>query len=777
MKRMVCWIAVSVLAVVAHAETYRWAPVSGPYYGGSWDNRSNWTAAAGGYAAGYPNAVGDVAHFYWGGTATAFAVQLSNMNRTNIATVGGLSITVSNTMYMGSYNPTCGLTFVSGSLGRSVIAYTNVAPDGYGMIWMDQDQQFSLYGDYATFRLSNDLDIISHSLPCTSYETTPPTPNYEGDALFTLDDYIQFRGDYTIRKYGLGEMLLGVLYDTGPTAPEIRTTKPFMINDGLCYAVYTAVVEPPFVMNTFIDCQNYLHEGMFCPLGLIDDTNVTVNYDVVLTNGGYYLPRFSNWSYVLNSGSRARLTIADYGYVYTPGNVEWNCDVRGFGTMYKGWEDKVVLNGSISPGVSVSNINWLRLYSMTNEGIRLGASHDPVDLNIEINGLHDSFGEDADALIMQKLSSVDLGLVNLKLFTIGQSNPYRTNEIMYSPESAFIGNLNSVTWSNPGRTGEVIVTPQSVFITGIPPLSSNFFDLLPDQLVFVQGETQKVLTARGPYSVALNVSNDSSWITAPATATVTGAPVDIAVSVPATQPVTNGYGMSSGSLLVAAAADTASAYRVEVLVVQPGYFELDTATLNFFSDQADYFDVWASSPLTVGLNVSVVSGGSWLTLSRTSLGLTNSSQVVRITGTAQPGGTSGLIRFANAANTAVFHDVVVRVLDNGFFEVAPSTLEFALGETQKFFTASSPWRAVVDVAIAATDSWIVTAPSLSLADNTLSVPVIIPADQPNGSSGTITLTNRCVPGPARQVTVTVVPEPLAAVGGLLGVLALLRRRK
>ena len=728
----ICLLAISI-ALTATADVYNYVPVSGPEFSGSWDLNSNWFNATSGSRIsplpGYPNLAGDVAIIQGGGTnAASNAWQLWPNMYTNIfANVGVISVSISNEMLLGnSGSPGAYRLILNDPSGKSVIALTNMVPDNH--LYLNQ-AQLSTYWDM-WFILSNDLEITSQSVPYLFEGNW-----YEDAASIAFDVDTRIYGDYEITKNGRGNLMIGNYYGA-PTEPQIRTTKPFTVNGCAVIISEGARIDPPFRLNSITDCKNEAHRTTLYNLG--------AEYDIDLVMNGAFFNFDDPWGLWPAGTNAGTLTVQNFALIDPDNGLTFRFinDVNGSGEIYKGYNDEASgeldFTGSISPGIN--DIDYLYFRSLFNSGMHFGASRNAVDINIQINGMRDEFGVDADAVAIQGESSVPLNYINLNLFTDGHSNPYRTNEVMYSYDGGFLGSLNSIVWSDPNRTGEVIVTPESVYVTGVPPLS-NFFDIYKDKVVLVQGETQQILIARSPFEMDVNAVADESWISVqPVISLSNDAQVSVSVTVPANQSVTNDFGLSKGTIRFSSVADPSIYIDESVYVVEPGYFELDKTKLFFIADRLNTATIYAESFLTVNVNINN-QGGSWITLDKSSISITNNRKSVGVEIPEQPAGTTGTIRFENDDVLGLIHDVAVEVVENGYFEVSPTTLEFVTGETQKYINVSSPFRA--DVNINSTDSWVAVSSFVSLDENGYSVPVVIPASQAVGSTGTITFVNPC----------------------------------
>ncbi|MCX7001761.1 MAG: hypothetical protein NTV22_00640, partial [bacterium] len=587
-------------------------------------------------------------------------------------------------------------------------------------------------------------------------------------------------GNHAINVYGGGFLVLGGYYSTPPN-PAILTTGPLTAHGTYVTLNEGAIISPPLVLHSITDCKNEFQRSTLYGIGVTDPDMLIFNVDFELSQGYYNM--FIDWktNLITQGGTynRGSVTTRDWG-LFAPrvggGVLRLDCDVRG-AEFWKGYSASagrdVEFPGSLSPGID--SMDLMYIVGLATSGVcRIGTKSNKVDVNIEINGLRDFIALDNDTLAFDNVGAVGLGNMDLKL-TVGWSNPYRTNTILYSNNAALAGDFNSVSWIG-GRTGEVIVTPDTVYVTGIPPSTTNFFDVQPDSLIMLVGQTAAVVTVQSPYTVNVNVSNDKPWLTvAPQIAVPANTPVQAGITVPANLPTTNGYGFSRGSVWYVAPAQPQMNYEVPVYVVQTGYFELDQNRLYYMADQADYQNVAAFAPFAENLSAAAL-GAPWITnVTPAAFALNDSDQDVNIGITAAPAGSTGTVRFTNTGVPTVTHDVAVYVVANGFFETVENELVFTPGETQKWFEIFSPFRAEVDMQGSA--PWIEVESHISLDNDAWLVPVTIPASQPVDSTGTVTLVNSCFPAITQSVTVTVVPE--AGVTALLAVtaLGLLRRQR
>lgn len=762
------------MSMQAMAETYTYTPVDELGYYGSWDNPSNWTDSAGVRASGYPRMPGDSANIFGGGTnpyGTPWQLWPNNFTDV-IANVGHILVAISNRVLVGNSGTDKYLVFNNPGKREAVWALTNMVPDNQYYV---NDWQVATAWDLFMI-LSNDLRIMVTSVP---YE-------YDGEewtdaAGFGIDYDTTMVGNHAINVHGGGFLILGNYYST-PPSPAILTDQPMTLYGTYLILNEAAIVKPPLVLRSQNDCQNRWMRSTMYGLGIATPGQLTFNIDFVSHYG--YMTTFGNWpTNVITPGgvyNKGSVTIEDWG-LFAPANsaagvLRMACDVRGRGELWKGYLNtggNLELVGSISPGIN--DRDYLYIRALTNLGsVAIGTKDENVDIQIDVDGLRDRFAEDADAVVFRNIGDVNLEKIDLKVQVGSQSNPYRTNEIMYMVDGNFVGDFASVTWLG-GRTGEVIVTPESVYVTGIPPATTNFFDVRPDGIILVQGETQGVVRVYSPYNVMVSISNTEAWLTTESQLALTaGAPVETVINVPASQPATQSWGFARGEVWYRAAHEASVAYRVPVFVLRAGYFELDTRTLYFLADQEGGGSVRVYSPLPVNVSVAAVNT-PWATVAPSLVSVNGSYAYVDIEVAAQPAGTTGTVRFTNTGEPTVQHDVTLQFIGNGFFDTVEKELVFVQGETQKWFEVFSPVRA--DVTIAATNApWIDVPDYVSMDGDAWLVPVTIPADQAVDSEGTIILQNECDPSITRSVTVRVVPE-----GGILslvvvGLMALWRRR-
>lgn len=741
------------MGVRAMAETYTYTPVDEFGYFGSWDNPSNWTDSAGVRASGYPRVAGDKALIYGGGTNSyEDPWQLWPNNFTDvIAHVGHVLVAISNSVLIGNSGADKYLVFNNAGQPEAVFALTNMVPDNQYYV---NDWQVATAWDLLMI-LSNDLRILINSVP---YE-------YDGEiwtdsAGFAIDYFTTMVGNHAINVYGGGFLILGNYYGTPPN-PAILTDQPMTLYGTYLILNEAAIVKPPLVLRSQNDCQNRWIRSTMYGLGVSTPRTLTFNMDFVSHRG--YMTTFGNWpTNIITPGgvyNKGSVTIEDWG-LFAPANsaaglLRMACDVRGRGELWKGFSDtggNLELVGSISPGVD--DIDYLYIRALTNLGsVAVGTHADKVDVNIDVNGLRDWFAEDADAVVFGNIGDVNLGNIDLKLNVGSQSNPYRTNEVMFMVDGNFVGSFSSVTWIG-GRTGEVIVTPQSIYVTGVEPATTNFFDARPDRVVLVQGETQANVRLISPFTVAVTVSNTEPWLSSTSGVVLTAdVPVETAIVVPADQPATNSWGFSFGEVWYRAANEGSVAYPVAVFVVKPGYFELDTRTLYFMAGQNGGDSVRVYSPLNVSVSATPINA-PWATVTPGVVNVDDSYGYVGVSVAAQAAGTTGTVRFASAGVT---HDVKLQFIEDGFFDTVEKELEFVVGETQKWFEVFSPWRA--DVTIAATNAaWIEVPGFVSMDGDAWLIPVTIPSNQVADSEGTIILQNVCYSNVTRSVGVRVVPE-------------------
>lgn len=750
---------------------------------GAWDSPAMWTSTDPADSNSFPSLPGDHAVFEQG-YLPWFAAHLNRLGSNPVTWVGQITAAVSNEMYILSGGGAATLVFTNRPGQHTVIAYTNVAPDGEPLIWIGQNQSCSLdteLGDpdrYVLFLLSNDVDLIAHSLPYMDQD------GYwrEDDALMIFDGSCIVAGNQRIRKFGAGELLFGILYTSGPSTPLIMITKPFEVYDGWCYATYAAILDSELHLIYNIDCMNYGHDPFFCPLGDLGEGEQYVNVNLVISNGANFVSRFADWSTTRVEGTKAQVTVAEDAYFYVwdhdpgepPFNVTLKCPVKGYGVLRKVFGGSLTLSGTIEPGYTTGERDYLIFYSYTNSGIVAGTKDEKVTYVVDVDGLEGNSGVDSDGITFQNVSSVNLGNMNLVVNNTGYSNPYRTNMIIFSTDGAIGGAFNSVTWADTNRVGEVVVTPGAVYVTGIPG-KPGFFDVDPLRLIYVTGETQKVLRLRSPEVVNVGVTSAPAWVSVASSVSLTGAVEELSVAVPSDVATTSGYGLASGVVRCQSLTDSNQYYDIGVFVIRPGYFELDENELYYFAGLGGYRYVQVYSPLAVTVNVQVVEGDAWLQAGPSQVVLDDSSEYVEVLAQNMGHGAVGRIRFSTVGVPENTHDVVVRFLENGTFFVSPTNVEFVVGETQKTVIASCPWQACVKTSIAPGDSWISTVDELHLAYGAEEVPIVIPATQAEGSVGKVVFVNKNFTNITQEVTVTVVPEGGAV--GVMGLLAWLVARK
>jgi hypothetical protein len=764
MKKLLCLaiVACAVCAWPVLAEDYTYTPLNPLTFRGLWDTPSNWTTSAGLRGISPPSLPNDFALIFGGGTATHYG-GFFQIWPTGTYNLGQLNVVISNELYLGSDEETSRLIFTSAT-DKVKIALTNMVPDH--QYYVNDGQLGFIFN--TILLISNNLDIYITSVP---YEYNGVWYTDSGGMFLDYDTILD--GEHFANVYGGGFLTVGNYYTVPPT-PQILISRPFTLHGTYLVLNEGAIVRPPLVLRSFTDCKNEFQRSTMYGLGAPPSSDATLLYNVDFVFSNAYYNAWNDWkTNLITPGgvyNRGSMTVHDWALLAPePGCLlQFNCDVRG-NDIWKSYTGTaggdLEFIGSISPGIDGNGLMWIEVLG-TSGVVRVGTKNDKVDLNIGINGLHNWIDEDHDSLAFDGVPTIGLGNIALKL-NVGTSNPYRTNEIMYSADSGLAGSFSSISWIG-GRTGEVIVTPDSVYVTGIPPATTNFFDVDPDSIILEQGQTQAWVTLRSPYSVNVTASNDEPWITvAPQVAVPANTPVQTSVNVPAGQPTTNGWGFSVGSVWYRAAADPTTAYEVPVFVVQPGYFELNTRALYFYENQADYLIVRAYAPFAVNASVAAINS-PWITPDPTSIGMTDSYAYVDINVAAMPAGTTGTVRFANTGVPSVVHDLAVNVIANGFFDTVEKELMFVQGETQKWFEIFSPLRAEVDMQGSA--PWVTVPPHISLDGDAWMVPVEIPASQPVDSTGQVALVNSCFSNITQTVTITVVPE--AGVTALLAVIAL-----
>lgn len=765
MLMAVLWVSVSALA-----DTYFWRVTQPGSF--AWELTNGWTVIGNEANSNlWPRNPGDVANLLVPITQTQRYGHFQVWFMEN-KYVGDMALSFSNDgnghiLFTAANNPL--VVFLNPEKGYSTLVHTNVTPVTSG--GQTNNQQVIFYDDTVVI-LSNDLRIANvcaeNPLELTDYT----------DLYFAEDTQIRGNG-YKVIKNGPGWLDFD---DNG----KLTGAAELQINGSTLYVVDaawgTTEIDCPIYLNSLYDCKNEYQRSSVHLAGK------RIDMDFIARKGAFLSTPYSgdgvtSWLQRELPGS---IQVDDacfmWPYWVADGRV-WTNDltgtVSGEGILYTGFSNvragAVRFLGRIQPGVN--GIGELYVRTFTNYFVAFGIKDDPLAVDIEVNGLRDWLGEDADFLGYVQGSMVgpmNLGNINLTINVGAASNPYRTNEILWSREQQLNGDFKTVTWVG-GRTGEVIVTPESVYVTGIPPATTNFFDVLPDEIILVQGQTQAVVTLRSPFEVLVNVSNDAAWIaTANQTMVTSGGPVETSVYVPADQPATNGWGLSRGDVWFSAAAEPGVSYNVPVYVLQPGYFQLNARRLYFFADQADYITMQAYSPFSANISVTPINS-PWITATPATLNVDDSFDYTDIEITAQPAGTTGTVRFTNTGVPSVQHDVEVYVVANGYFDTVEKELVFVQGETQKWFEVYSPFRAEVDMQ-ATNYPWISVPGHVSMDGDSWLIPVTIPADQAVDSTGIITLQNTCFADITNSVTVTVVPE--AGIVSLAGLVMawLLRRR-
>lgn len=781
MKYVTLLIATLLCAGTVYCADYE-LNTEGEYNAYSWDFPSNWTdRVTGERGLTYPSKPGDRAFVHDGDKVvdgdSRYDIYLNN--RTDVfANVDMLVVNTTNQLLLGNVNDNR-LYFSGGDDEISQLILTNLI---YTNQFFLNDTQFSIYWD-ALLYASNDLDIIVSSAPYVADDGK----TYTDSAGMILDVNSLLVGDGEVNIRGNGAFCFGQYYGTGPT-PMVATTKPVTLHGMASMINDSAIFGTPIIYTSETDCKQDFYRSYVYILSSDNPTMAVVNVDLVLTNG--YLNHWSNpwYTYKIEEGgtfNSGSLSILDWGLVSPDnddvgGHIVLNCDVKGDGELWAGYSDStsgtIDFRGSISPGYGDVDIARLIIVSLGGlVDMTFGEKGAPLDLNVDVDGMTAYYATDHDGITIQNaIGSVPLGDMNLNVNVMGHSNPYRSNMVLYSTDDALVGSFDEVNWAG-GRTGEVVYTPGAVYLTGIPPLP-NFFDVYDDSVILVQGETQQVLHARSPFAMTTDISADEPWITVQSTASLSNdIIVDVPVTVPVDQPVTNGYGLSQGTVTFAAAADSTVMREIDVYVLEPGYFELDQDVLYFVGGvgQTNSELVEVYSPLTVTVDVST--DDAWVDVDLTQVSVTNDDATVEvIVADGIPGATSA-VQFENTAD-GVTHTAEVRVVSNGFFDVGQTTLEFVTGETQKYFTVSSPLSAVVDIEVPPSTPWVSTVKRVRLMDNGYNVPVQIPSDQLEGSTSTLTLRNACFPTITRTVTIEVVPEPGLLLIGIPALCAMIRRR-
>ncbi|GEM_PF-2509413 len=116
---------------------------------------------------------------------------------------------------------------------------------------------------------------------------------------------------------------------------------------------------------------------------------------------------------------------------------------------------------------------------------------------------------------------------------------------------------------------------------------------------------------------------------------------------------------------------------------------------------------------------------------------------------------------SNFAGTIIYYLNAVEVTGlqaPGEFTINTNWLEYVTGETQKFVTLTTPYMATVTNVVVDGTNWI-TVPALTvIPSNSVDVPITIPFDQPDGSTGLVRFTSIEMPTKTYDVMITVVPE-------------------
>ncbi|MCX7846939.1 MAG: hypothetical protein N2595_02760 [bacterium] len=769
MKRVMAIVVMTSVCAGTFADTYYWRVTQPGTF--RWEVTNGWTVIGDPANSNlWPRNPGDVANLFVPISQTQIYGHFQTWFTQN-KYVGDIALSFSNDgsrhiLFTAANSPL--VVFLNPQKGYSKLIHTNVTPVVSGQA---NNQEVRFYHD-TTFILSNDLQIanvcVENELGVTDY----------ADMNFWDDTQIRGNG-YKVIKTAPGWL-------TFDDNSKVLGAGELQINGSTLFVIDaawgTTVIDCPIYVTSLYDCKNEYQRGTAILAGK------RIDMDFVVRDGGYLATPYSgdgvtSWLQRELPGSiEVDERCFMYPYWVNDGRV-WTNDltgtVSGEGIFYTGFRNvragAVRFLGRIQPGGN--GIGELYVNTFTNYFVAFGTKDGPVSLEIDVDGLRDWIGEDADFLGYAQGSLVKpmkLGDINLTVKVGKASNPYRTNEILWSREQQLNGDFNSVTWVG-GRTGEVIVTPESVYVTGIPPATTNFFDVLPDRLIMVQGQTQDVVRLRSPFAVLVNVSNNAGWVTVASQVMVTGGgPAEVSVTVPANQPATNSWGLSRGDLWFQAAAEPEVSYNVPVFVLRPGYFELNARWVYFFANEADYVTLRAYSPFNVNINVTPINS-PWITVTPSTLNVNDSYAYTSIQISAQPAGTTGTVRFTNMDLPSVQHDVVVFVVRNGFFDTVEKELVFVQGETQKWFEVYSPFRAEVDIE-ATNYPWISVPEHVSIDGESWLVPVTIPANQAVDSTGIISLRNSCFPDITNSVRVTVVPEGSVAWVGVIVLTCLIRRR-
>lgn len=759
-------IAISMYTVQLHGEIFT-RHFTGPYdfysVDANWAASNRWTPTYNMSLSGsWPRVSGDIAHLIPGAQETnGFSNYQLYIN--GDFTVNDLMFSGSNSCLFTAYNNYSSplLFFVTPDGSDSSLVYTNLQPIGT----MGESRiRYMAFFQGITLVLSNDFHIQPTTAPNLSNYVANARINFSSlSAIYGLGNHVTVHGPtfMNIGSYAPGDEVwfvdMSELLFKGAAA--------------FTFAEPYAHVKVPVKLMSYYDCDLDFNRSYFYLAGNTFDIDFTID-------NAYILDWYANWPSRTNTGN---IVVRDFALIhpYSSRYLELEGDVTGAATIYKGFNDtesgNVAFTGSISPGTSEHPVDYIYFYCPYSDGVLFGTRDDRVDFHIDITGLRDEFGVDADGIICENIMSIDLENIDLYINNAGYSNPYRTNEIMFSHDNAFAGWFNSVTWSDPARAGTIIPAIDSIKITDIPPLNSNFFDVVEYSLLLELGETQAFYTVRSPYDdVAVTARASENWVEIENAYTLTGAPAVRAVSVPPDLPATNSYGFSSATLFITARDDSNTAYNIPLYVVQPGYFELSGRYINHLENTDDSYTLTISSPLQADVNISVLEGSGWISVDTSFVSVTNDSQNLVITVSHPSAGSRGIIRIASASNTSLVHDISIYVYELGHFELSTTNLEFVVGQTQKFITASSPFVAELGFE---NSPWIKTPSDVSIAFNSEDIPVYIPADQPEESIGEIIVRNICKDTIAAQtVTVTVVPEPSAGIIILLCICAVVKRR-
>ncbi|RLC46428.1 MAG: hypothetical protein DRI23_12395, partial [Candidatus Cloacimonadota bacterium] len=753
---------------------------------GSWafDYTNHWRSENPAFSNSWPHLADDIAIVNPAASCTNgngyFQTYLNAVHEED--TLGSLSCSASNHVLFvdGALGGGVGgVTFFVSSNGWSSICFTNLTPLIYTSTQTySNTKEIQFYGQ-CILAASNDLELACYSAPNPSNDSSAYA------AIWVYDETVFYSHGHKIIRNGGGYMILGWIEQSGSwMTPRIAGDpgSEFIVNGSELYVMQNAQVEIPTIVRSINNLQNETDRATYQQGS--KDSDVDVTLDNAYYHGPWTGANGESWMVRENDGD---LTIKDFGLIYptayydsndlwTVSQIIFNGDLNGDGLIYKGYDNiasgTISFRGSISPG---NNDNGQLIFrSLTNASIQLGIVPDKVDLNIDVDGLGDKIGIDHDSISLIDNNQLWLSLIDLKINNSGISNPYRSNMIIYcdagfNPSKS---NFNSIAWSDPTRAGQVVVEGSNVYITGIPASTNTFFDAQPEKLIFLHGETQKNILVQSPFSVNVNCSSSQNWIQIPNSVSLDNSSETFNVNIPETLPVNPDTGRTNTVVHLVSENDSSIFYDVDVFVLEQGYFELDESTLYFIEERDDSEYVGAYSPFTVDLSVEPAAGDSWISINSTNIpvtfSLTDDYEYVEINvATNQPAGTEGKICFSNLTD-GVSHSVDIKIVENGYFEVTPAVLEIAPGET-KYFNVISPLRADVNITADTNNAEFAITDFVSLDGNGFAVPVIVPINEIEGATGTVTFVNTYFTNIIHTAEVVIVPEPM----GILWIIGLL----